>query len=240
MTDEWIVSSRFRGPPNSANGGYCAGYMAERLGGSGTVRLKAPVPLEEPLRFERENGADGVRERLRRVSDGSEIAEAWPATLADTAPPLPDAEHLQRLTDAFERPDGNPYAHCFGCGEQREPDDAIRVLAGQLPGSGLSGAIWRARDEFADDDGLLAPRYVWTALDCTSGLAALHLDRSPIITGTMQARLDAPVRTGADYAVLAWPIAKDGRKITTGSAIYGLNGALKAIGRVTWITIQPR
>lgn len=238
MNDEWIVAARFRGPPNSGNGGYCAGYMAERLGGSAAVRLKAPVPLEETLRFERVDGADDRRERLRRTSDGREIAEAWIAPLDDEAPPLPDADHLDRLSQAYSRPPGGPYAHCFGCGEDRAPDDAIRVMAGQLPGSGLSGARWHASDSFAGPNGQLAPRYVWTALDCTSGLAAFHLDSSPIVTGAMHVRIDAPVRAGEDVAVLAWPIAKDGRKIAAGSAIYDLTGALKAIARVTWITLN--
>ena len=132
---------------------------------------------------------------------------------------------------------GHFLAHCFGCGEARRDGDAIRVLGGQLPGSGLSGSRWRAHENFADANGALAPRYVWTALDCTGGLAAQYLDPRPMLTGTMQVRIERPVMAGEEYAVLAWPIGQEGRKVITGTAIYDLSGTVQAVGRLIWITI---
>lgn len=237
MDEQWIISERFRGPPDSGNGGYCAGVLAERLGGSAAVRLKAPIPLHVPLAFASDSTAAGPCERLYRLDDGQELAIAWPEPAEDQPPPLPDPEHLARLTDAFSRPPDGPFAHCFGCGEARRDGDAIRVLGGQLPGSGLSGSRWRAHENFADANGALAPRYVWTALDCTGGLAAQYLDPRPMLTGTMQVRIERPVMAGEEYAVLAWPIGQEGRKVITGTAIYDLSGTVQAVGRLIWITI---
>ena len=43
------ISKRFCGPPNSGNGGYAAGKIAEQLSFTPEITLKAPVPLEQPM-----------------------------------------------------------------------------------------------------------------------------------------------------------------------------------------------
>src|SRR5688572_28547221 len=52
MADQSIrIDRRFRGPPDSGNGGYVAGLLARALGGSGVeVTLRAPPPLDRELR----------------------------------------------------------------------------------------------------------------------------------------------------------------------------------------------
>jgi hypothetical protein len=52
MSKEIVIARRFRGPPQSGNGGYVAGMLAQSLGGPATVRPKAPPPLETRLRIE--------------------------------------------------------------------------------------------------------------------------------------------------------------------------------------------
>ena len=57
MSDTLIIPSRFRGPPNSGNGGYVAGAIAERFpvrpdahdDAAVEVTLRAPIPLDTPL-----------------------------------------------------------------------------------------------------------------------------------------------------------------------------------------------
>ena len=43
------IDRRYRGPPTSANGGYVCGLVANAIGGSGEVTLRAPPPLDQPL-----------------------------------------------------------------------------------------------------------------------------------------------------------------------------------------------
>ena len=48
------IDRRFRGPPDSGNGGYFAGLVAKELGGSDVVvTLRRPAPLDADLRLER-------------------------------------------------------------------------------------------------------------------------------------------------------------------------------------------
>ena len=235
MNDTITVAARYRGPEGAGNGGYCAGLLAERIEGDAVVRLSASIPLETPLRFVREDG----RERLCRSDDGMVLAEAWHEPLEFDVLPAPDDGHLDRMTAAFSRAPNGPFAHCFGCGEARGPDDSIRVLSGRLPGESLCGSRWRPHAAFAGPDGALAPRYVWTALDCTGGLAVEPLDERPVMTGTMHGRVLTPVHAGEDHTVIGWPIGKDSRKIVTGTAIYGADGVLKAVARSIWIALQP-
>jgi hypothetical protein len=54
-----VIASRFRGPPNSGNGGYVCGLLAKNLSGPVSVRLKAPPPLDVEVRLESE--ADTAR-----------------------------------------------------------------------------------------------------------------------------------------------------------------------------------
>jgi hypothetical protein len=43
------ISPRFRGPPNSGNGGYVCGMLARYIAGAAEVTLRAPPPLELEL-----------------------------------------------------------------------------------------------------------------------------------------------------------------------------------------------
>ncbi len=56
-----IIDSRFCGPKSPANGGYTAGLFAKVVGGAAEVTLKAPPPLDTPI-------------KLRKTQDG-----AWQA-----------------------------------------------------------------------------------------------------------------------------------------------------------------
>src|SRR5262245_62169013 len=48
------IGSRFCGPPNSANGGYACGVVANCVEGKAVeVTLKSPPPLDTPLTVER-------------------------------------------------------------------------------------------------------------------------------------------------------------------------------------------
>jgi len=60
LPERVVIERRFRGPSESANGGYACGLLGERIGGRGAeVSLRVPPPLERELRVQRES------ERLR-------------------------------------------------------------------------------------------------------------------------------------------------------------------------------
>src|SRR5262245_32036255 len=55
-----VIDKRFCGPPNSANGGYACGMLANAIDGAAEATLRAPPPLDRPLELTR--GAEGVAE----------------------------------------------------------------------------------------------------------------------------------------------------------------------------------
>ena len=78
--DSIVISGQFNGPPDSANGGYAAGLLAQQLdAGTVEVTLRAPPPLDVPLRIER---ADGT---TRAFHEDALIAEARASDLDVTA-----------------------------------------------------------------------------------------------------------------------------------------------------------
>ncbi len=56
-SDSMIIGRQFNGPPDSANGGYAAGLLAQQLDADTVeVTLRAPPPCDVPLRIERADG----------------------------------------------------------------------------------------------------------------------------------------------------------------------------------------
>src|SRR3954449_9956903 len=81
-----MIQRRFRGPPNSAQGGYACGLVAERIEGpSAAVSLRLPPPLERPLAFRA--GDDGT---VAMLDGDALVAEGAPADLTlDVPDPVP-------------------------------------------------------------------------------------------------------------------------------------------------------
>ena len=52
--ETFTIAARFNGPPGSGNGGYVCGRIARHIRGASAVTLRAPPPLETPLRVTRE------------------------------------------------------------------------------------------------------------------------------------------------------------------------------------------
>ena len=61
------IPRRFRGPPNSGNGGYVCGMLGRQIAGAAEVTLRAPPPLETKLDLVEESGQRyGSCARVRR------------------------------------------------------------------------------------------------------------------------------------------------------------------------------
>lgn len=235
-----IVSSRFRGPAGSGNGGYVCGRIASCVDGPVTVTLRRPAPLDTPLAVER----DG--EGWPRVHDGRTlIAEttppaAWPAL---EIPGPVSAVEARRAAGRARYFDDPVFPECFVCGISRRPGDGLRIFPGPVSGRGLWAAPWTPDPSIADASGRVRPEVVWAALDCPSGIAAAEAaglgQEAPILLGRMTAGLAVLPALGGECRVIAWPAGREGRTFAAGSALLGPGGEVLAVAKAVWLAV-PR
>ena len=231
--DVLVVDPRFRGPPESANGGYVAGVLAGRVDGPAEVTLRVPPPLGRPLAV---RGGPGATVAL--LDGETLVAEARPATVDLDVPPPVGPEAAHPAAEAYPWHDRHPYPTCFVCGPRRAPGDGLRIFPGPVPGAEVYAAPWTPGADLAPDGDVAAP-FVWAALDCPSGIATdAWTDVGPILLGRLAADLRRPVRAGAPHVVQAWRVARDGRKLHTASALFDAGGAVCAVARATWIELR--
>lgn len=234
MAEQVIVRRRFNGPPNSAQGGYACGVVAEAIEGSAEVRLRLPPPLETPLELRR-NGSGEVT-----LLDGDRVvAEGRPAELAlDVPAPVSEAE-ARAGAAACTWVERHPFPTCFGCGPEREPGDAIRLLLGPVPGREVVAAPWVPDRSLAGDGEEVRDVFMWAALDCpTSQHPSLLEGCGPAVLGVMRARIDAPARAGEPHTVIAWTIRHDGRRHHGGAAIHDADGRLCGVAEGVWVELR--
>ena len=225
MTTPLVISSRFRGPLGSGNGGYVSGRIAAYLDGPVTVTLRRPPPLATPMAVER----DG--EGSARIHDGpSLIAEATPSPgspALEIPGPVSMAEALAAAGRARDYTDPL-FPDCFVCGPGRRPGDGLRIFPGPVAGRPLWAAPWTPGPSVAGADRRVRPEVIWAALDCPSGIAAAEAvglgPDTAILLGRMTASLAVLPLPGDRCRVIAWPGGRDGRKLTAGSALLGPGG----------------
>jgi hypothetical protein len=220
------IPPRFCGPPGTGNGGYVAGRLAGHVGPVGPVEvtLLRPVPLDAPLRVSRE-------------------AADW--TLADAAGcvararPVPDAPRFDpplapRVAAGAPRVD-HPFPTCFVCGPQRAHGDGLRIAPAPVS-EGVVAAPWRPPADLADVSGEVEPAVVWAALDCPGYFAWMWSGPlRPLLLGRMTGHVEAPVRAGDPYVVVAWGLARSGRRYEAATALLDPDGRVVARSFQTWI-----
>ena len=238
------IDKRFCGPPNSANGGYVCGLLANAMGGSGEVTLRAPPPLNRRL-------------DLIAAADGTvELREAQ-TVLAMGRPKRPDigeipSASLAEAITAAERTDfadatTHPLPGCFVCGPERANGDGLRIFVGPVAGRSLHqadvvAAPWTASPDLAGEDGRIGCEFVWAALDCPSGFAC-HGPRlgtsgqEPILLGRMAAHIKRWPKPSEKYVIVAWPTGRDGRKLFANSALLADDGKPLVIAQATWLIV---
>jgi hypothetical protein len=231
-----VISSRFCGPPSSANGGWVAGILAGRLGeGAAEVRLSAPPPLETELTVEVADGTATLR-------DGATLlATARSASLDLEVPAAIGPDEALAATAAAPADLDHPFRTCFGCGVLRHPGDALRHRCGPVPGrDGLVACPMTTDPALPHDaDGALLGEVVWAALDCPSAAAVVPSGSAPHVLGTMVARIDRPILAGEPHVCIAWPLSIDGRKRRGASAILDADGRVCALASALWISLDP-
>jgi hypothetical protein len=247
MQETVVIPERFRGPPQSGNGGYVGGVVAELFGGAGDgpdeaieATLRAPIPLDTPLTVARD-GEDA----LCLLHGEQRIVEARRTSLALTFPETPTLEEARAARDAspsFYRdvntlvPGGTGFHPvCVCCGADVPADEGLHVYAAPVPGFPGVTAAWRPPAALAAGDGTLPAPIVWTALDCPGQFAWMVDGVKTGLLGRMTARVLGPVPADREYRIRGWCLEREGRKYFAGTALVDADGTLHAFARQTWI-----
>ena len=236
LSETTRIDRRFNGPDRSGNGGYVAGTVGSRIAGSighaTTVDLRTPPPLDRDLRWRERDG------HLDLVDGETVIASGRTGDL-DAEDPLIAAVSVEQATAARAAYEGfheHPFPYCFTCGNEREPGDGLQVFSGPLP-DGRMACTWEPHDAFRDDDGLLAPAYMWAALDCPGGWAA-HIKQNPMVLARMTARLYRRPAIGEACIVVGALREVVRRKNHAATALYATDGELLGRAEQIWVTID--
>jgi hypothetical protein len=221
------IARRFRGPAESGNGGYVCGRVAEAFDGPAEVTLRVPPPLERALRLEVQDEAASL------LDDGRLVAEAVPSRV-ELDPPRVSLDEARAAEAAFGFPEHHPFRSCFVCGSDREPGDGLRLTPAPVAGREVVAAPWTPHASLAEG-GRVRPEFVWAVLDCPGAWATGFPGRGDAVLGRLAADVLGCPRVGEPCVVVGWELGRDGRKAFAGTALYGEEGDLLAVGRATWI-----
>ncbi|HEV8681302.1 MAG TPA: hotdog fold domain-containing protein [Actinomycetota bacterium] len=230
---ELLIEERYRGPPDSGNGGYVCGLVAGFLGAPAEVTLRRPPPIGRAL-LVRQLGEGGVA-----LLDNDEVvAEGLSARVEVEAP---EAVGFRDAAAATQRYSGfvlHPFPACFVCGPERAEGDGLRIFPGPVVGRQVVAAPWTPGQTLAGVDGLVRPEFVWAALDCP-GAFANGFPEITMVLGRLAVQLVRPVEPGTECVVVGWSEAVEGRKHFAGTALFAADGELRAVARATWIRVTP-
>jgi hypothetical protein len=219
---EIVIGRRFRGPLNSANGGYCSGRLAALTHASEVeVTLRLPPPLDTPLAVSHEA-------EVTRLRDGDHvIAEARPAPVRIDVPAAVTVAQADEGSARHVRAVSPIFSECFVCGV-RADGDGLGIYAGPVLGrEPLHAAPWIVRES--------ALELVWAAIDCPGAYAVGAAGRGEVVLGRMSARVDRVPEVGETCVAVAWPLGEEGRKLFAGTALFAADGEVLAHAHQVWI-----
>jgi hypothetical protein len=243
MSATLLLPRRFNGPARSANGGFTAGSLAERVpdaeGRAVEVTLRRPPPMEVLLTV---STVDGVTV----LWDGDDpVAEALLSSRAvdpvEAVPPDAAAEAMRRYPGLR----AHPFPTCFACGPDRQEGDGLRIFPGPVGGDPrYVASLWVPQPGHAEATDLVdgvercGVATTWAALDCVGGWSE-DLEGRPCVLGRMTARVDALPVVGEQHVVVGRHLGTDGRKSFTASTLYDADGRVVGAARHTWINVDP-
>jgi hypothetical protein len=233
------IARRFRGPPNSANGGYCCGRLAAFIDQTAEVTLRQPPPLETAMRVVAE-----PEDSVALYDRDHLIATARPhavPTVNAIAPAFEDAVAASQRT--FD-PSVHKLPMCYVCGPHRAPGDGLRIFCGPVDASdtdwsGVVAAPWVPEPYMADDRGQVSAEFVWAALDCPTAYASGSPAGFPtILLGRQAVAIFAKPVVGEKCVIAAHQTGRDGRKYLASATLFGQTGAPLAHCLATWIEVS--
>jgi len=246
MSGILVIPARFNGPARSANGGFTAGSVAERLPDGGgqpgrpvQVTLRRPPPLETEMAVVHRDGTTALVYRDDTVAE---------ATAVDLDLPPVEEVCADVAADAMLRYPGlarHPFPTCFACGPARAEGDGLRIFPGPVGGDrGFVASLWVPRAADAESSDLVDAvqrcgiATTWAALDCVGGWSE-DLEGRPCVLGRMTARVDALPVVGEPHVVVGRHLGAEGRKSFTASTLYDADGRVVGTARHTWIQVDP-
>jgi hypothetical protein len=243
VTATLLLPRRFNGPARSANGGFTAGSLAERVpdaeGRAVEVTLRRPPPLEVPLTVSTMDGVTALSEQNDPVAQAVPAASVVEAV--EAVPPSVAAEAMLR----YPGQRAHPFPTCFACGPNRREGDGLRIFPGPVgTDRGYVASLWVPHPTHAESSDLVdgvqrcGVATTWAALDCVGGWSE-DLEGRPCVLGRMTARVDALPVVGETHVVVGRHLGTDGRKSFTASTLYDADGRVVGTARHTWIQVDP-
>lgn len=235
MSDVVVIARRFRGPPDSANGGYACGLLGTRLEAAARVRLNLPPPLDEPLTVRPATGG-----HLTLLHGRAVVAEGVAATPHVEIPAPVGIETAERAATRYRWTTGHPFPGCFVCGPERHAGDGLRIFPGPVAGRAIVAAPWTPDATVCDASGHVHPEILWAALDCPSWFGVLEFEAAAglALLGQMTARILRRPALGEPCVVTGWSRGRDGRKLYGGAALFTGTGVLLGSSDAIWIELK--
>jgi hypothetical protein len=212
------IEPRFKGPPQSGNGGYTAGLIAVAVNETVKVRLQAVDDERWEVHREHEVVASAVR---------TQVSLAVPTPVS-----FIEARAYSTHFIGFKEP---LYPTCFVCGPARSERDGLRIFAGRVPDTPTVAAPWIPDETLDDGSGKVRPEFIWAALDCPGFYARSHI--APALLGELAVHIDRPVHVDEPCVIMGWSIRTEGRKHFVGTALFDEDGERCAVGAATWIAV---
>ena len=237
---EVVVENRFRGPPQSGNGGYVGGLFSRTIDPSGRgnveVTLRSPIPLDNSMQVNR------FEDGTATISDGETlIAQVKSVDWEMEVPAPPDWNDVRAVASkslAFgsnlnDLLPGRKGFHpiCFCCGV--EHDTGLQVCV--APTGDQVAAIWETKKSWGASDGLLPVEFLWTAMDCPGQFAYMEKGIRTGMLGRITAAITERPKAGETLLVTAWTILVEGKKHFAGAAIFDKTGKLYCKAKTVWI-----
>lgn len=234
------IARRFRGPPNSANGGYSCGRLAAFIDGPAEVTLHKPPPLETAMSVVGESD-----DSIALYDRDQLIATARPRAIPVTDATAPSFEDAVAASGRSFDPSVHKLPTCYVCGPHRAPGDGLRIFCGPLDAgdtgwSGVVAAPWIPEAYMADERGEVSAEFVWASLDCPTAYACGSPAGFPtILLGRQAVAVVAKPAIGEKCVIAARQISRDGRKYQAASTLFGQSSTVLARCLATWIEV-PR
>ena len=233
------IARRFNGPPESGNGGYVAGVLAQRYletfgatpGAKVEVTLRKPPPLEKPLEVRQPEET----ESLRLLYGSTVVAEA--ELVEASAEPIEPISYEEAVTAAkgYLGIGDHPFLTCFVCGPSHP--SGLHIYPGAVTGRRkVVAAPWTPAED------TIGPEFVWAALDCPGGWSPGDLAERPMVLGRFGVETfldDDLLQAGEQYVLLGRHVRTEGRKTFTESTLYGPSGEAVAHAEAVWIAVDP-
>jgi hypothetical protein len=221
------IDALYRGPLGMSNGGFTAGSLAKGHEGPMQVRLESPIPYGEVLTVR----SQGNHHEL--TSGSSVLAVARPALSPVTGASFVEADVVRdqpRWEHGLEF-----FADCFVCG--RAAPEGLGVELRQIDALTFA-AVWRPSACSAVPHGPVPEEFLWAALDCPGGYAALASSSTLGLLGSIAVDIRFRPDASACLVVVGQATGVEGRKLGAATSIYTVDGEQVAAGSAVWVALK--